>query len=133
MLSHRFHRASEAASFTCAISPVATIFKSHVANPYPVDELPRLQPSSHPPLALLPPPARRHQGREHRAALRTAYDARLDVFRRSGAILVEDDPTDPFHLCFAQYFPGKWSPLVVSSELFRSLAAGLGPIDSPRR
>ena len=39
-----------------------------------------------------PPPARRHQGREHRAALRTAHDARLDVFRcqRSGVILVLD-------------------------------------------
>ena len=34
-------------------------------------------------------------------ALRIAYDARLDVFRWSGAILVEDDPADPFHLCFA--------------------------------
>jgi len=57
------------------------------------------------------------------------YDARLDVFRWSGAILVENDPADPFHLCFGEYFPGNRSPLVVSSELFRSLAAGLGPID----
>ena len=59
------------------------------------------------------------------------YDARLDVFRWSGAILVENDPADPFHLCFGEYFPGDRSPLVVSSELFRSLAAGLGPIDLP--
>ena len=66
-----------------------------------------------------------------RIALRAAYDARLDVFRWSGAILVLDDPSDPFHLCFGEYFPGDRSPLVVSSELFRSLAAGLGPIDFP--
>jgi len=80
-----------------------------------------------------PPPARRHHDRERRIALRTAYDARLDVFRWSGAILVLDDPADPFHLCFGEYFPRKWSPLIVSSELFGSLAAGLGPSTSPRR
>ena len=49
----------------------------------------------------------------------------------SGVLLEERDPDDPFHLCLAQYFPGKLSPLVVSSELFGSLAAGLGPIDFP--
>ena len=84
-------------------------------------------------VALLPPPARRRQGRERRIALRTAHDARLDVFRcqRLGVMLVLDDPANPFHLCFYKYLPRKWSPLIVSSELFRSLAAGLGPIDLP--
>jgi len=76
-----------------------------------------------------PPVATKAESAARRIALRTAHDARLDVFRWSGAILVLDDPTDPFHLCFGEYFPGQRSPLVVSSELIRSLAAGLGPID----
>ena len=97
----------------------------------PSNELPPLPTSDHPPRPLLSPPARRHQGRERRIALRTARDARLDVFRWSGVILVEDDPSNPFYLSFHQYFPRKWSPLVVSSEPFRSLATGLGPIDFP--
>ena len=68
-----------------------------------------------------------------RIALRAAYDARLDVFRCwwSGAMLVLDDPTDPFHLCFDRFSPRKDSPLAASSELFRSLRAGLDSIDFP--
>jgi len=68
-----------------------------------------------------------------RIALRAAYDAHLDVFRCywSGAMLVLDDPTDPFHLCFDRFSPRKNSPLAASSELLRSLRAGLDSIDFP--
>lgn len=68
-----------------------------------------------------------------RSALRAAHDARLDVFRCwwSGAMLVLDDPTDPFHLCFDRFSTRKDSPLAASSELFRSLRAGLDSIDFP--
>ena len=73
------------------------------------------------------------ESRKRRIALRAAYGARLDVFRCwwSGAMLVLDDPTDPFHLCFDRFSPQTDSPLAASSRLFRSLRAGLDSIDFP--
>ena len=64
-------------------------------------------------------------------ALRQAYDPRLDAFRcqRSGALLVLDEPTDPFQFRWDHYGPGSSGAMEVTCELFASMRAGLSGLE----
>jgi hypothetical protein len=64
-------------------------------------------------------------------ALRRSYDSRIDTFRcqRSGALLVLDDPTDPFHLRWDHHGPGSTGAMEVTCELFASMRAGLSGLE----
>ena len=74
-------------------------------------------------------PATKAESTKRRIALRTAYDARLDIFRWSGVILVEDDPTDPFQFRWDHYGPGSSGSMEVTCELFASMRAGLSGLE----